>query len=282
MREERPTPLDEVRSGLIVFEQSLWDALPRYLRSVDRALAAAPDEDCRSTSTPIRFGSWIGGDRDGNPNVTPEVTRHACLLSRWVAADLYLKEIRCACATSCRWSRRHPSCARGPAARASHTARCCDGALAAARDARLDRARRSGPMTTIRPGADVYLDADDLTAALALVPHVARGDRQRPHRRRPADRLSDESAAFGLTLARLDIRQDAARHTEALAAMTSALGLGSYGTGTKRRAWISCCASLPARRPLIPRDLEASPEVRDVLDTFRMIARTPQDRSAPT
>src|ERR1700704_5384050 len=39
---------------------------------------------------PVRFGSWIGGDRDGNPNVTPEVTRRACLLSRWVAADLYL------------------------------------------------------------------------------------------------------------------------------------------------------------------------------------------------
>ena len=44
-------------------------------------------------AAPVRFGSWIGGDRDGNPNVTPEVTRQACLLSRWVAADLYLKEI---------------------------------------------------------------------------------------------------------------------------------------------------------------------------------------------
>ena len=41
----------------------------------------------------IRFGSWIGGDRDGNPSITPEVTRQATWLARWQAADLYLKDI---------------------------------------------------------------------------------------------------------------------------------------------------------------------------------------------
>ena len=93
IREARPTPLDEVRSGLIVFEQSLWDALPRYLRErrsrADRGHRPRP----AARVAPIRFGSWIGGDRDGNPSVTPDVTRRACLLSRWVAADLYLVEI---------------------------------------------------------------------------------------------------------------------------------------------------------------------------------------------
>ena len=67
--------------------------LPRYVRSVDRALRAATGRALPLESAPVRFGSWIGGDRDGNPNVTPDVTREACLLSRWVAADLYLKEI---------------------------------------------------------------------------------------------------------------------------------------------------------------------------------------------
>ena len=80
-------------AACIVFEQSLWDALPRYLRSVDRALRASTGRGLPIDAAPIRFGSWIGGDRDGNPNVTPQVTRRACLLSRWTAADLYLKEI---------------------------------------------------------------------------------------------------------------------------------------------------------------------------------------------
>ncbi len=44
-------------------------------------------------ATPIKFGSWMGGDRDGNPNVTAKVTAHVVALSRWMAADLYLKEV---------------------------------------------------------------------------------------------------------------------------------------------------------------------------------------------
>src|SRR6185369_2407533 len=83
-------------------------------------------------------------------------------------------------------------------------------------------------------------------------------------------------AAFGVTLARLDIRQDSARHTGALAAITSALGLGSYAEWDEnaRRAFL--VRELSSRRPLIPADLEASAEVQDVLDTFRMIAATPE------
>ena len=93
VRQQRPTPLDEVRGGLTLFEQSLWHALPRYLRRVDRALRDGTGQGLPTGTTPVRFGSWIGGDRDGNPNVTPEVTRRACLLARWVAADLYLEDI---------------------------------------------------------------------------------------------------------------------------------------------------------------------------------------------
>ena len=93
IRRERPSPLDEVRSGLVVFESSLWTAVPRYLRSVNRALRGVTGRGLPLDAAPVRFGSWIGGDRDGNPSVTPDVTRRACLLSRWVAAELYLREI---------------------------------------------------------------------------------------------------------------------------------------------------------------------------------------------
>src|SRR5688572_32974633 len=74
VRDQRPTPLDEVRSGLIVFEQSVWQAMPAFLREVDRALVAATGRGLPLEATPVSFGSWIGGDRDGNPSVTPEVT----------------------------------------------------------------------------------------------------------------------------------------------------------------------------------------------------------------
>ena len=87
------TPGDEVRGGLVVIEQTLWDAVPQHLRALDRALREATGRALPVEAAPIRFGSWIGGDRDGNPNVTPAVTVQACLLARWMAADLYWREI---------------------------------------------------------------------------------------------------------------------------------------------------------------------------------------------
>src|SRR5918999_393352 len=90
IRRTRPTPLDEVRGGLLVFEQSLWHALPRYLRELDRALHAHTSKRLPLDVSPIRFGSWMGGDRDGNPNVTPEVTRQAIAQARRLILDHYI------------------------------------------------------------------------------------------------------------------------------------------------------------------------------------------------
>src|SRR5262245_23741081 len=92
-RDRAVSPLDEVRAGLVAFEQTLWDAVPRYLRSVDRALRASVGRSLPLDATPIRFGSWIGGDRDGNPNVTTEITRQATWLARWMAAYLFAHDV---------------------------------------------------------------------------------------------------------------------------------------------------------------------------------------------
>ena len=68
VRRERPSPLDEVRSSLAVFEETLWDALPLFCRSLDRTLRQTTGRGLPLDAAPIRFGSWIGGDRDGNPS----------------------------------------------------------------------------------------------------------------------------------------------------------------------------------------------------------------------
>ena len=93
VRRERPSPVEEVRSALAVFDHTLWSVVPQYLRSLDRTLTRLTGRGLPLEAAPIRFGSWIGGDRDGNPNVTPEVTRRACLMARWTAATLYAREL---------------------------------------------------------------------------------------------------------------------------------------------------------------------------------------------
>ncbi|XP_023550392.1 phosphoenolpyruvate carboxylase 4 [Cucurbita pepo subsp. pepo] len=93
LRRHKPTPVDEARAGLSIVEQSLWKAVPYYLRRLSNALKKHTGRSLPLTCTPIKFGSWMGGDRDGNPNVTAKVTREVSLLSRWMAIDLYIREL---------------------------------------------------------------------------------------------------------------------------------------------------------------------------------------------
>lgn len=93
LRRHKPTPVDEARAGLNIVEQSLWKAIPHYLRRVSNALKKHTGKPLPLTCTPIKFGSWMGGDRDGNPNVTAKVTKDVSLLSRWMAVDLYIREV---------------------------------------------------------------------------------------------------------------------------------------------------------------------------------------------
>ena len=78
LRRDRPSPLDEVRSVMAVFDATLFRLVPATYRALEQALAG----DAAGTGPPpfrpyLRWGSWVGGDRDGNPNVTAETTRTA-------------------------------------------------------------------------------------------------------------------------------------------------------------------------------------------------------------
>jgi phosphoenolpyruvate carboxylase len=272
VRPERPSPLDEVRSGLIVFEESLWDAVPRYLRSVDEALRRSTGQPLPLDAAPLRFGSWIGGDRDGNPHVTPDVTRRACLLSRWVAADLYLREIMTLREELSLESANEELLARVDTARSPY--RVMLGAVTERMRATrgwIERAlERDEP-----PPSTAYVEPDELVDVLRV---CDRSLRDRGHALVADGRLTDlrrRVATFGMTMARLDIRQDAARHVDAINAITEAIGLGSYKQWDEPSRIDFLDRELRGRRPLIPADFRSTPEVHDVLDTFETIARTP-------
>ncbi len=89
----KPSPFDEARWGLAIIEDSLWDTVPKVYRKLNSIFVKNMGKDLPKNFNPIVFGSWMGGDRDGNPNVTSEVTRKVILLSRWEAAKLYEKAL---------------------------------------------------------------------------------------------------------------------------------------------------------------------------------------------
>jgi phosphoenolpyruvate carboxylase len=271
-RAGRLTPGDEVKGGLVVIEQTLWDAVPQHLRALDRALREATGRPLPVQAAPIRFGSWIGGDRDGNPNVTPEVTVQACLLARWMAADLYWREID---ALRSELSMRDGS--DELRARVGNVSEPYRALLKEVRD-RLAYTRDCLGRGSIDPRA--YWRPEELLEPLEL---CRRSLEQTGAGIVAEGRLLDvlrRVACFGLSLVRLDLRQDARRHAEALDAITQHLGLGSYASWdeSERRAFLTRAAQDEGR--LIAPALEARAQfpagVRDVIETFQAAATLPE------
>ncbi|WP_163542898.1 phosphoenolpyruvate carboxylase [Occultella kanbiaonis] len=82
LRTEKPTPLDEVRTAMGVFDETLFTTLPKVYRELDVLLDSDPDgRKIPVAPAFVRLGSWIGADRDGNPNVTASVTRAAAAIA---------------------------------------------------------------------------------------------------------------------------------------------------------------------------------------------------------
>ena len=78
LRQEKPSPVDEVRSVMAVFDETLFTAVPHVYRRIDDALQGEAAGAREPVVRPfVRIGTWVGGDRDGNPFVTAKVTKRA-------------------------------------------------------------------------------------------------------------------------------------------------------------------------------------------------------------
>ncbi len=93
VRDHALTPLDEVRNAVFFFEHAIFEAATRFYRTFDRELAKAYPSVRRERAF-LTFASWVGGDRDGNPFVTPDVSRETADMHARTVRDHYLKELR--------------------------------------------------------------------------------------------------------------------------------------------------------------------------------------------
>lgn len=274
IRHERPTAVDEAKWGFAVIENSLWQALPKFLRSLDASLEDATGKGLPLQATPVQVASWMGGDRDGNPNVTHDVTRQVFLLGRWMAADLYLRDIQSLRAELSMWQASAELQAVTGDSREPYRQ-----VLAQLRD-RLIRTRDWAEASVKGDPADstdILFENEDLTAPLELcyrslvqcgLEHIANGPLLDTIRR---------AHTFGLPLIRLDIRQEATRHAEAVAEMVEYLGLGDYSSWPEQQRQEFLLRELQGRRPLVPRNWEPSEPVREVLATCEVVAQqTPE------
>jgi len=272
IRRTRPTPVDEAKWGFAVIEHSLWQAIPNHLRKVDKALHDATGLRLPLEAAPIRFASWMGGDRDGNPNVTAAVTREVLLLARWMAADLFLRDID---ALAAELSMQHASSALRE--HVGDSAEPYRAILKQLRDRlRATRAWAHAALSSSTPaGADVLVDNRDLIAPLELCYQSLHECGMGVIAEGPLLDCLRRAVTFGLYLGRLDVRQDAARHRDALTEITDYLGLGRYADWDEEQRIAFLLAELKNRRPLLPAHFQPQAETAEVLATCREIAAAP-------
>tara|TARA_Y100000389_G_scaffold26629_1_gene22867 strand:- start:3117 stop:5918 length:2802 start_codon:yes stop_codon:yes gene_type:complete len=91
VRLRKPTVIDEVENGLYYFRTSLFKAIPEVYKDLEKAIKRIYHTDKVNVPSFIRFGSWIGGDRDGNPFVTPDITREAVYMHAETAIHEYMR-----------------------------------------------------------------------------------------------------------------------------------------------------------------------------------------------
>ena len=271
IREQRPTPVDEAKSGFAVIESSLWQAIPDFLRELDADLHKALGSGLPLDAAPIRFSSWMGGDRDGNPFVTAKVTRQVLLLSRWKAADLFIKDLDL---LSTELSMNQASAELiAASAGASEPYRAVINQLRQQLISTREWLTEALKHDRLQRPADLIWDNTQLLAPLLL---CYQSLQQSGMTRIANGRLTDtlrRAYAFGLTLLKLDVRQDAGRHAQVFAELTRYLGLGDYGAWTEADRQAFLLRELANKRPLFPKSWQPSAEVQEVLDTCDIVAR---------
>ncbi|WP_338367226.1 phosphoenolpyruvate carboxylase [uncultured Pseudoalteromonas sp.] len=270
IRRSRPTPIDEAKWGYAVIENSLWHAVPRFLREFSEQVKEQLNLELPIDFSPIEFTSWMGGDRDGNPFVTSQVTSQVLDHGRWMALNLYIQDLKTLCAEL-------------SMSDASDELIELAGQEFEPYRAVIKKLKVQVAETVAHLGAKIKnkrTDSQDLITDINQIKHpieVCYRSLLKCNMKVVANGLLLDLLhrinSFGLRLAKLDVRQDSDRHSDVFSELTRHLGLGDYNQWQEQDKQAFLLTELNSRRPLIPKNWQPSPEVQEVLDTFDVIAK---------
>jgi phosphoenolpyruvate carboxylase len=289
IRRSKPTPQMEAAGGNAVVETVLWDAVPSYLRKLNAQCQISLGKSLPVDVVPIKFASWIGGDRDGNPNVTPEVTAEVLLAQRLRAAKLLLNDMNVLyneLAISSQHSSFSPEMEElAETVKKSHDKyekyRRVIGHLKLRLLKTVRQLEKELPNVALTvETVDVVTDDWD-----EIQPITKKDDLMKPLKIMHDSLVSTgyasladghlvdtirRLAVFGINLVPLDIREESTLHTMAIDAITQYLGIGSYVSWNEDARLNFLKTELSNRRPLFKLDelIETGIDER-VLTTLR-------------
>lgn len=274
------TVMDEVRGGLVYFTRTLTEEVPRVYRELEQAIAELYPDAGIWVPPLLRFGSWIGGDRDGNPNVTAATTidaldlmREQCLRFLESRVELLAGRLSLSDRVSGPASGLAPTLEAG-AEYFPELARQLEAlnpeepyrrALTFVRERLRATARYELPEGYGEPVellADLHRVERSLLEGAGAI--TATGDLRDVIR---------QVEVFGFHYARLDIREHARVHRRSWSEIFAALGIcHNYESLEEDERMTMLCRAIADSRPLIPADIEGfSAGTREIIETFRTV-----------
>ncbi len=289
IRRRKPSVEDEVRNGIYYFRQSLFQAIPAVYRLMERAARRAFGQDAPTVPSFMAFGTWIGGDRDGNPHVTHDITRRALYLQ--ARAALYEYQARVFALVRQLTHSRHlvkidtrvfdrlaelePR--MGAAAFRRRPERYLDEPyrrLLYIMHARLrwnlDYVEGRLAEQPVVGDPNAFANAEEFLGDLRLIHDslVAHGDAALADAElKDLIRLVETCGFF---LMRMDIRQESAVHTDAVADLLGNLGIDYHALPEEERQHL-LCEHLKAPMRIDVQHLNLKPMTREVLATFEVM-----------
>ena len=275
IRAARPTPIDEAKWGMAIIENSLWTAVPDFSRELNFQLEKYFGLQHDVALAPVRFSSWMGGDRDGNPFVTSEVTRKVFYMNRWKAAELFLNDI-----SDLAEELSVVNCTPEFREKYGDHIEPYRVVIKGLRSKLQNTLTYFGELIEDKPVTinkeDVLFNDEELWEPLFDCYQSLHACGMRIIANGGLLDCLRRIRCFGLSLSRLDIRQESTRHEMAIAEITRYIGLGDYSQWTEDDKQAFLVRELSSRRPLIPTNWTPSPETQEILDTCKVIAEQPE------
>jgi phosphoenolpyruvate carboxylase len=285
-RSARPEVTDEVLTGLWYFDTTLWNTLPLLRDELERALADTYP-GLKAPARWITFGSWMGGDRDGNPNVTPAVTAKTLMLHRQLALDKIedsLRELSRLLSVSSRLDEISPELEKmvalgedaSPKLKALHDRYPHEPyrlVLSALRT-RIQEAEKSESPEMLLSTDNVAstLKTQDVAEVLNVITHSLETNRGALLAEGELSRLRQQVTLFGLSVARLDLRQHSMRHESAMAELLKSVNVcPDYAALSEDEKLALLKTVLAAPAPKLTGGY--TPETTDVIGSLAVIKR---------
>jgi len=275
LKRTKPSPFDEARWGLAIIEDSLWETIPKVYRRLNSIFLKNMNRGLPKNFNPIQFGSWMGGDRDGNPNVTAKVTKEVILLSRWEAAKLYEKSL-----TKIIRSYSMKKCSKKISSKVGKTFEPYRVFLRPLRD-KLRLTHRSIEQYFINK---TPLDKNILLSSTEEILKPLRVVRESLEQNQNENVASGElldlmrrAKCFGINLARLDIRQESSRHRQLIAELIKKKFNKNYYNFTEEEKINFLKSKLTSTKSYINKFKFSNKENNEVWSTFKILADEPSE-----